>query len=141
MKKLLMNLNKRPKLREKFKCISNDIEFNKKKRIHLSEIRDDERQFMERWCQHRDIEDVAMVLAITYWIRSRSQVSICFMLCESNKTIYMILCIHLALKWLGDEYNRCRFMGDLKQVYPSIDSEKHQGMEMDLLWALNWEMQ
>ncbi|CAN0525235.1 unnamed protein product [Scytosiphon promiscuus] len=74
-------------------------------------------------------------------MRTRSQVSVFFRLCDANKTLYMILCIHLSLKWLGDEYQRCRFINDLREFYPSMNAEKHQRMEMELLWALNWEMQ
>jgi len=107
----------------------------------LSEIPVDERDFINSWCTSREIHEEPLLLSLTYWLRTRSQVSIFFGLCDSNKSLYMILCIHLALKWLGDEYNRCRFLNDLKEVYPSANAEKHQRMEMELLWALNWEMQ
>jgi len=82
-----------------------------------------------------------MLLALTYWMRTRSQVAVFFVICKPNKSLYMILCIHLALKWLGDEYNRCRFLNDLKEVYPHMTGNKYEEMEIELLWALNWEMQ
>ncbi|CAM9206966.1 unnamed protein product [Pylaiella littoralis] len=52
----------------------------------------------------------------------------------------MIVCVHIALKWLGyDENRKCNFIGDLRQVGP-ISAATHQEIEYHILSELGWEL-
>lgn len=114
----------------------------KSQKEDVSRVSDSEREFIRNWCEVRHIDDVFSTLALTYWVRTKARVAVCFILCDANKTLYMILCIHLSLKWLGyDECFKCNFFKDLIDVYPSLKPDKHRLMEVELLEALNWEMQ
>ena len=112
--------------------------------IGLSKVSDIEREFFWSWCRTRHLDDVFAVVALTYWIRAKAEVAVNFLFNPDNKTLYMVLCIHLALKWLGyDEEKHCNFFKDLADVVDGkgyLKPEVHQQMEVDLLKALNWEM-
>lgn len=106
----------------------------------LSTISEVEREFIWNWCETRHLDDVFAVVALTYWVRARADVAVNFFFSDNNKTLYMVLCIHLSLKWLGyDEEYKCDFLKDLAQI-ESIEPKIHQRMEIELLKALNWEM-
>lgn len=131
----------RPRWFEESRRIPDTVLYRKRE-ASVSAIPDTEREFIWAWCRARHIDDVFPVLALTYWLRVRKRISVFFMLCDSNKNIYMVLCVHLALKWLGyDEVFKCSFFTDLVQIYSSMTVGKHQRMEMDLLEALDWEME
>lgn len=79
-----------------------------------------------------------MVLAIIYWMRVRSNIWTSFL--ERPKQFYMIVCIHIALKWLGyDEVLKCNFIKDLREVGP-ITKETHQSIEVMILSELRWDL-
>ena len=111
-------------------------------RMELSKVSEAEREFFWNWCGSRHLDDIFAVVALTYWVRARAEVAVSFLFNDKNSTLYMVLCIHLALKWLGyDEENKCNFYKDLVDVVGvDLKPEVHQQMEMDLLKALNWEM-
>lgn len=109
----------------------------------LSTISEVEREFIWNWCENRHLDDVFAVVAMTYWVRARADVAINFLFNDNNKRVYMVLCIHLALKWLGyDEENKCDFFKDLVELVGKhfLRPVEHQRMEVDLLKALKWEM-
>ena len=107
----------------------------------LSSVTDKERDFFWGWCRERHLDSVYIVSALVLWIRSKRIISIDFLLRDCNKELYMILCIHLSLKWNGyDEIHKCNFLYDLERVYPSIKACEHCDMEFRLLCALNWEL-
>lgn len=118
-----------------------EIDFYKKKDATLSAIPDSEREFMWCWCRTRHLDDVYAVVTLTFWVRTRSHVAVFFILDSHHKNTYMVLCIHLALKWLGyDEDHSCNFFKDLVDEKPELKPEHHRRMEMELLKALQWEM-
>lgn len=52
----------------------------------------------------------------------------------------MIVCVHIALKWLGyDEDKSCNFIKDLREVGP-ITMDTHQNIEYHILGELGWEL-
>ncbi len=107
----------------------------------LSIIPETERQFIWGWCQSRNLDDIFAVVALTYWVRARAHLVVNFLLHPDSKTLYMVLCIHAALKWLGyDEQHKCDFFTDLVGVRKDMKPGVHQRMEMDLLTTLNWEL-
>lgn len=107
----------------------------------LSCITKDERNYIRKWCTDRYLEDSYAVRAIIFWIRIKSSLSGFFRLKETNKNIYMILCIHVSMKWQGyTEIYKCDFLNDLREVDSSISSMIHQDMEYHILTNLNWEL-
>jgi len=103
-----------------------------------SAITDEERAFFFEWATKRNLEKQHVVLAITYWMRVRSKIWTCFL--ERPKQFYMIVCIHVALKWLGyDEVLKCNFIKDLREVGP-ITMETHQRIEFMILRELHWDL-
>lgn len=119
-----------------------DVKFYNKKEIALSKISEVEREFIWNWCQKRNLDDVFPVVALTYWTRAKAEVAVDFLLKPENKDLYMVLCIHISLKWLGyDEEYKCDFFKDLVEVDQHLKPDIHRQMEIDLLKALNWEMQ
>lgn len=107
----------------------------------LSKISDAEREFIWNWCGLRHLDDIFAVVALTYWVRARADVAVNFLFKDNNKRLYMVLTIHLALKWLGyDEEKKCDFFKDLVDIDSSLEPKIHQRMEIELLKALNWEM-
>lgn len=109
--------------------------------IVVTTISDLERNFFRDWCHKRHLDDVYRIKALTYWIRVKSSVSVNFILDEVNRRLYMILCIHISLKWLGyDEEFKCNFVNDLRQELSSLRPDQHQDMEMELLRELNWKL-
>lgn len=117
------------------------VRFCEEKRTTLSNVPETEREFIWEWCESRNLDDIFAVVALTYWVRARAEVAVDFLLEENNKRLYMVLCIHVALKWLGyDEQYKCDFFADLVCVHKAIKAQQHQRMEIDLLKALNWEM-
>lgn len=108
----------------------------------LSAVSEDEREFVWTWCSDRNLDDIFAVVALTYWVRAKAHVAVNFVIEESSRVVYMVLCIHLSLKWLGyDEDHKCDFFSDIKEVWHTARPEQHQSMEMDLLQSLKWEMQ
>jgi len=60
---------------------------------------------------------------------------------HDRQHLYMILCVHLALKYLGyEEVFRCNFYADLGEVCPSITVNRHQAMEWELFRTLNFDL-
>lgn len=117
------------------------VKFREEKQTTLSNVPETERDFVWEWCQSRNLDDIFAVVALTYWVRARAEVAVDFPLEADNKRLYMVLCIHVALKWLGyDEEHKCNFFADLVGVHKEIKAEQHQKMEIDLLKALGWEM-
>jgi hypothetical protein len=81
-----------------------------------------------------------MLLAMTYWMRIKGPLGTFFLV--NHKEHYMIICIHLAIKWLAyEEENdkKCNYLEDLNQVAP-LRSTDHQNMELEVLKNLNWEL-
>jgi len=77
----------------------------------------------------------------TYWLRCKSHLYASFLRFSEAKNLYMILCVHLALKYLGyEEVFRCNFYADLGEVCPSITVNRHQAMEWELFRTLNFDL-
>ena len=56
------------------------------------------------------------------------------------KEFYMIVCIHVALKWLGyDEILKCDFVKDLREIAP-VTMDVHQEIEFMVLSELGWDL-
>lgn len=107
----------------------------------LAPVSECERDFFWKWCRERYIDDVFTVQAIVYWIRIKNNISISFLLRDANKTLYMILCIHLSMKFHGyDEMYSCNFIYDLTQIYPEMTPKEHCRMEVEVLNSLGWEL-
>lgn len=106
--------------------------------VVASAVTDEERAFFFEWGTKRKLEKQYVVLAIIYWMRVRSKIWTSFL--ERPKQIYMIVCIHIALKWLGyDEVLKCNFIKDLREVGP-ITMEMHQSIEVMILSELCWDL-
>lgn len=114
--------------------------YNRRK-IELCKITDDERIFIRRWCAERNLEDLYPIQALTYWTRVKTSLLVSFILREQNRRLYMVICIHLALKWHGyDEMFKCNFYRDMKEVYPSLMCTEYHDMEIEVLRELQWEL-
>ncbi|AAR26968.1 FirrV-1-I3 [Feldmannia irregularis virus a] len=103
-----------------------------------------EREFMWTWTRTRSLDDVYAVLASTIWIRIKDQVALFSFSIRSDsvKEVYLIVCIHIAMKYLGyDEVFRCNFVHDLVQVSPTMDAHTHQRLEFEVLHALDWTIE
>ncbi|CAM9092365.1 unnamed protein product [Ectocarpus sp. 12 AP-2014] len=106
--------------------------------VGASAVTDEERAFFLEWATKRHIEKQFVVLALTYWMRVRSKIWTCFLI--RPKQLYMIACIHIALKWLGyDEILKCNFIKDLREVEP-LTKEAHQEIEFLILGELGWDL-
>ena len=106
--------------------------------VVASAVTDEERAFFFEWGAKRNLEKQYVVLAIIYWMRVRSKIWTSFL--ERPKQFYMIVCIHIALKWLGyDEVLKCNFIKDLREVGP-ITMETHQSLEVMILSELHWDL-
>lgn len=104
----------------------------------VSAVTDEERAFFFEWATKRNLEKQYVVLALTYWMRVRSKIWTCFLL--HKKEFYMVVCIHISLKWLGyDEVLKCDFVKDLREI-DSITMELHQEIEMMILGELRWNL-
>lgn len=78
------------------------------------------------------------MLALTYWMRVRSKIWTSFFI--HPKELYMISCIHIALKWLGyDEVLKCDFIKDLREI-SEITMDTHQEIEFLILGELGWNL-
>lgn len=109
--------------------------------VVISKVSNDERAFIREWCDTRQLEQNYIVVSTTYWLRCKSYVYASSLMYPECKTLYMVLCIHLALKHLGyDEVRKCHFMTDLVEIYPSMNARTHQQMEWELFRALNFDM-
>lgn len=100
-----------------------------------------EREFVWTWTRTRFLDDTFAVLASTIWIRIKDQVALfSFSIrSDSKKEVYLIVCIHIAMKYLGyDELFRCNFVQDFVQVSVPMDAETHQRLEFEVLHALGW---
>ena len=118
--------------------INHTFRLYEKKKTVLSRIPDDEREFFREWTESRNLENQYHVLALTYWMRVRAEIAVLFLL--RDKRMYMIVCIHIALKWLGyDEVYKCDFIRDLRELNP-VDPQEHGELEMEVLRALSWEL-
>ena len=129
--------NKRDK--KKTEVLSTFPMFQKTK-IHVSNISEEERLFFYHWTGSRYLENKYMILAMTYWMRIKGPMGTFLMI--GHKEHYMIICIHLALKWLAYEEEhdkKCNFLADLRQVAP-IRPEEHQSIELEILKNLSWEL-
>lgn len=115
--------------------------FDEKSKGILSTTSEVEREFVWGWCENRFLEDIFPVVALTYWVRCKADVAVNFLLNKKNKELYMVICIHIAMKWLGyDEDHKCDFLKDLLDVYEEVKPEGHRRMEIEILEALNWEL-
>lgn len=109
-------------------------------KLHLvvSAVTDEERAYFVDWVEKRNLDKQYLVLALTYWMRVKSRIWTCFL--KHRKELYMVVCIHIALKWLGyDEVSKCDFVKDLRQISP-VTAEDHQGMEFVVLSELEWDL-
>lgn len=113
----------------------------KRKDISLCTISDAERIFIRNWCATRNLEDMYAIQALTYWIRVKASLVVSFIVRKENRELYMIICIHIALKWHGyDEVFECDFFKDLKEICPFLRCSEHQDMEIEVLRELQWEL-
>lgn len=118
--------------------INHTFKLHQKREENLSKILDDEREFFRVWTSSRHLEDQYYLLALTYWMRIRSEIATFFLI--RDKRLYMVLCIHTALKWLGyDEVHKCNFLKDLNEI-SSISSQDHAELEMEVLRGLSWDL-
>lgn len=120
------------------KCINHTFKLYEENKSYLSRISDEERAFFHHWVRKRNLEDEYLILSLTYWMRVKAGLATLFLV--RDKRIYMILCIHIALKWLGyDEVYKCNFIEDIREVY-RINPQEHSELEMDVLRELSWEL-
>lgn len=100
-----------------------------------------ERDFIRSWCSKRHLDDVYAIRALMYWIRTKNKISYSWILREENKYLYMVLCIHISLKYDGyDELYSCNFFKDLLEIYPSLDKSCYFTMEYEILSHLRWNL-
>lgn len=108
---------------------------------NLSRVRDEERDYIRRWCSVRHIEDSYAIRAIIYWMRVRSSLAVFFRLSDHNRELYMVICIHVAMKWQGyDEMYAVDYLKDLRTIDPGLAVTVHQDMEYEVLNNLGWEL-
>lgn len=106
--------------------------------VELKEITENEREFFWKWSIERHLEEAYTLLALTYWMRVKSKLGTFFLI--HKKEFYMVLCLHLSLKWLCyDEAYKCCFITDLKMV-GDVSRDNHQEMELQILEGLGWEL-
>ena len=106
--------------------------------IVASPVTDEERAYFLEWVTKRNLPKQYFVLALTYWMRVRSRVWANMLIKGHPKEFYMIVCIHLALKWLGyDEVLKCNFVQDLQEV-AAVTMDVHQEIEFLVLSELGW---
>jgi hypothetical protein len=106
--------------------------------VTASPVTDEERAFFFEWVTKRNLEKQYVVLALTYWMRVKSKIWTCFII--HPKEFYMIVCIHISLKWLGyDEVLKCNFIKDLREIAP-ITMDTHQQIEFLILGELGWDL-
>ena len=79
--------------------INHTTKLFEKKDTKLSRIPDDERGFFCEWVMSRHIEEQYLLLSLSYWMRIRAHIATMFLV--KDKRLYMVACIHTALKWLG----------------------------------------
>ena len=140
------NINKRLKKQRQPKTrpprypngINHTFKLYEKKDTKLSKIPDDEREFFREWVTTRHIEEPYLLLALSYWMRVRADIATMFLVKE--KRLYMVVCIHTALKWLGyDEVYKCNFIGDLREIQ-CITHQDHVDLEFEILRGLSWDL-
>lgn len=108
--------------------------------IVASPVTDEERAYFLEWVTERNLQKEYFVLALTYWMRVRSKIWANMLIKEHPKEFYMIVCIHVALKWLGyDEVLRCNFVQDLREV-AAVTMDAHQEIEFLVLSELGWNL-
>ncbi|CBN80382.1 EsV-1-79 [Ectocarpus siliculosus] len=106
--------------------------------IAASPVTDEERAYFLEWVTKRNLSKQYFVLALTYWMRVRSKIWANMLVKEHRKELYMIVCIHIALKWLGyDEVLSCNFVQDLREV-AAVTMDVHQEIEFLVLSELGW---
>lgn len=124
-----------------FQTSQKGLKLYKKSAGILSATSEEERGFVWGWCERRYLEDIFAVVALTYWVRCKAEIAVNFLLNEKNRELYMVICIHIAMKWLGyDEDHKCDFLKDLVDVYQEVKPRSHRRMEIEILEALNWEL-
>lgn len=105
--------------------------------VVASPVTDEERAFFFEWVTKRNLENQYVVLALTYWMRVKSKIWTCFIV--HRKEFYMIVCVHISLKWLGyDEVRKCNIK-DLREIAP-ITMDTHQQIEFLILGELGWDL-
>lgn len=108
--------------------------------VTASAVTDEERAFFLEWVTKRNLEQAYFVLALTYWMRVKSSIWAYMFLNEHPKEFYMIVCMHIALKWLGyDEVLKCNFVEDLREV-AAVTMDTHQKIEFLVLSELGWDL-
>jgi len=131
-------MRKRSRLQNEIQpCMKNKL--YKESNCKLSSISPDERDYIRGWCSGRHLEDSYAIRAVVFWVRIRLSLSVFFRLKDTNKMVYMVLCIHIAMKWQGyTEMHKCNFIGDLREIDPSISICSHQEMEYHVITNLDW---
>jgi len=119
-------------------CLENRL--YKDSGCRLTEITSEERDYIRKWCSERYIDDPYAIRAIILWIRVKSSLSVFCILKKTNKLLYMIICIHLSMKWQGyTEICKCNFLKDLREVDSELSVSSHQEMEFHVITNLNWD--
>lgn len=133
------NRSKRSRRTRRESYNERDCRYQRHVESTASAVTDKERAFFFEWAIKRNLEKQYVVLAITYWMRVRSKIWTYFL--QRPKELYMVVCIHIALKWLGyDEMLKCNFVKDLREIAPTT-KEVHQEMEFLILSELGWDLQ
>lgn len=118
--------------------INHTFRLYEKKDTKLSRIPDDERGFFREWVMSRHIEEQYLLLSLSYWMRIRADIATMFLV--KDKRLYMVACIHTALKWLGyDEVYKCNFIKDLRDIQ-CITHQDHVDLEFEILRGLSWDL-
>jgi len=137
-----MSVNSRkrkiPRRRDTEPCMENRL--YKDSGCKLSEITSCERDYIRKWCKDRYIDDPYAIRSIILWMRVKSSLSVFCMLKKTNKLLYMVLCIHLSMKWQGyTEVCKCNFLQDLREIDKDLSMISHQEMEFHVITNLNWD--
>jgi len=107
----------------------------------VSSITSHERDFIRNWCTTRNVDHSYAIRALLYWLRVKSHISVFFLLKKNNRELYMVICIHLSMKWQGyDEMFKCTFIKDLREIDIEISPVSQQDMEFQVLKNLNWNL-
>ena len=102
---------------------------------------DSDRKFFLDWCFSRNLETMYAIQGLVYWLRAKAHLGPFLQLRETNRAVYMVLCIHLSLKWWGyDEMFKCCFINDLREISSSITVLEHQSKEFQLLEVLGFRL-
>lgn len=111
--------------------------FHDKYPTSFAEITEDERHFVWEWCRVRRLDTVVSVLSLTFWLRCKNS----FDPPQFDAKVYMVVCSHLALKWLGyDEVFTMPYLEDLQFEDRTLIPSQHRKIEVEILKALHWDL-